>query len=209
MPPVIAIDGPSAAGKGTLADGLSERLGYGRLESGILYRATAFEMLAQNLELADETTAARIAAGLVLDKPRDLRQEEVGIAASKIAAHKKVRDALLELQRNFGANPTGGKGSVIDGRDIGTVVFPHTPYKIYLTASDEERANRRLAQLGLPASRLGQIKADLIARDKQDRQRAVAPLRSASDAHRLDSSAKPASQVLAEALAYLATKGLS
>jgi len=207
-PPIIAIDGPSAAGKGTLADGIAAHFDYHRLESGVLYRAVANEMLNRNLELSNPSLAASIAAKLVIDPKADLRREAVGIAASKVAAYPEVRQALLQFQRNFGRNPPRKKGSVIDGRDIGTVIFPHTPYKLYLVASDEERARRRLKQLELDATHLPKIKADLMARDKQDSQRDTAPLRQAPDAYKLDSTNKTPEEALREALEYLNNLGL-
>lgn len=184
---VIAIDGPVAAGKGTLARRLASRYGYAYLDTGSLYRAVASKVLREGCDpaaAAASLTESDLAAG-------DLRSEAVGLAASKVAALPEVRSALLEYQRRFAAQPPGGKpGAVLDGRDIGTVVCPEAPVKLFVTASDEVRARRRHQELldkGETAS-FDQVLADLRRRDEQDRARASAPLKPAEDAHLLDTS---------------------
>lgn len=184
---VIAIDGPVAAGKGTLARRLASRYGYAYLDTGSLYRAVASKVLREGCDpaaAAASLTESDLAAG-------DLRSEAVGLAASKVAALPEVRSALLEYQRRFAAQPPGGKpGAVLDGRDIGTVVCPEAPVKLFVTASDEVRARRRHKELldkGETAS-FDQVLADLRRRDEQDRARASAPLKPAEDAHLLDTS---------------------
>ncbi|HLT77161.1 MAG TPA: d(CMP) kinase [Ferrovibrio sp.] len=186
-PIVIAIDGPVAAGKGTLARQLAARYDYAYLDTGSLYRAVGSKVLREGGDPAAAAaglTESDLAAG-------DLRSEAVGLAASKVAALPEVRAALLDYQRRFAAHPPGGKrGAVLDGRDIGTVVCPDAAVKLFVTASDEVRARRRhkeLMEKGDTAS-FEQVLADLRRRDEQDRARATAPLKPAEDAHLLDTS---------------------
>lgn len=201
--PVIAVDGPSGVGKGTLCQWLAAQLGWSLLDSGALYRLTALAALRRNLSLEDEVRLAVVAAGLDVEfqacpagAPRivldgvevgvELRSESCGDAASRVAALPAVRAALLHRQRNFRRAP----GLVADGRDMGTVVFPDAELKLFLTASSEERARRRYKQLrenGLNVN-LKNLVEEIDARDRRDAQRAVAPLEPAPDAEILDTT---------------------
>ncbi len=200
--PVVTIDGPSGSGKGTIAKLLADRLGFALLDSGALYRLTALAALNAGVDLVDEARVADIAANLDIrfaiadgevsavlggvDVSRDIRMEEVSMAASRVAAVPAVREALLQRQRDFRAAP----GLVADGRDMGTTVFPDAPVKIFLTASAEERARRRYAQLqgrGVSVS-LRDLLEDIRARDDRDMNRAASPLAPAEDAVVLDST---------------------
>ncbi len=201
--PVIAVDGPSGVGKGTLCQWLAARLGWHLLDSGALYRLTALAALRRNLPLEDEGGIATVAAGLDVEFVAsvagalrirldgaevgpELRSETCGEAASRVAALPAVRAALLQRQRDFRRFP----GLIADGRDMGTVVFPDADLKLFLTASSEERARRRYKQLrenGLDAN-LESLVQEIDARDQRDSQRAVAPLRPAPDAEVLDTT---------------------
>lgn len=201
---VIAIDGPAASGKGTLSRRLAAHYGFAHLDTGALYRATGRDMLAAGLDPNDSAAATAVAARVdpaSFEDPR-LRDEVVGQAASIVAAHGGVRAALLDLQRRFAASPPGGlSGAVLDGRDIGTVVCPAATVKFFVTASTEVRARRRVLELqarGLPADEAA-IRADLVARDARDSQRAEAPLKPAEDAIVLDTSALDADAVFTAA----------
>jgi cytidylate kinase len=201
---VIAIDGPAASGKGTLAERLARHFGYPHLESGRLYRAVAAKLLAAGQGTA-EATAIRTAQDLVeedLTHP-NLYAEETGLLASKIAAIPGVRDALLHFQRDFAANPPGGAtGVVIDGRDIGTVICPKAQHKLFITARPEIRAERRLKQLRQRGAEAihSRVLQDILERDAMDTQRTKSPLRQAPDAHLLDTSELDADQAFAAAL---------
>ena len=196
--PVITIDGPTASGKGTVASRVAEHLGFALLDSGALYRLTALSALDARLDLAGEAALAALAAGLDVqfegerillsgrEVSREIRAEAVGVAASKIATLPAVRQALVNLQHGFRRPP----GLVADGRDMGTVIFPDAPLKVFLTASVEARAERRYKQLiekGFPAN-MDDLLQDLRERDARDTQRAVAPLKPAEGAHLLDTS---------------------
>lgn len=190
---VIAVDGPVAAGKGTLARRLADRYGYAYLDTGALYRAVGSKVLRQGGDPADPAFATKAAESLdESDRmAADLRSEAVGLAASKVAAIPGVRAALLDFQRRFAANPPGAKpGAVLDGRDIGTVVCPDARVKLFVTASDEVRAGRRHRELvdKGQAATFDRVLADLRQRDEQDRARSAAPLKPAGDAHLLDTS---------------------
>ena len=200
--PVLTIDGPSGSGKGTLAQRMAEKLGWHYLDSGAIYRVLAQAALKHQIDLTDEAALASIAGQLdvqfvlkdgqlqVVLEGEDvsllIRSEQAGNAASKVAAFPAVRSALLQRQRDFCQLP----GLVTDGRDMGTVVFPDAPYKVFLTASAEVRAERRYKQLkekGID-SNLSDLVAEISERDERDTQREVAPLRPADDAVILDST---------------------
>jgi cytidylate kinase len=212
--PVIAIDGPTASGKGTVAARVAQALGYHYLDSGALYRLVALAALEQGIDPDDGgavTTAAlalrpRFDDGRITLDGRDvtdlIRTEEVSRAASRVAVHGPVRSALLALQKAFREAP----GLVADGRDMATVVFPDAALKVFLTASVEARAERRYKQLidkGFPAN-MPALLQDLRARDERDSQRAAAPLKPAQDAYQLDSSNLSADEVVQQVLHWYA-----
>lgn len=207
--PVIAIDGPAASGKGTLARSLAERLDFAFLDTGALYRAVACAMLAEGKNPDNAKEAANAAQALrdgfsptLLENPA-LRSDETGRAASKIAAVPAVRQALFDLQKNFAANPGKGfKGAILDGRDIGTVICPGAPLKLFITASMEVRAQRRLKELqsrGIEATYEAVLK-DMRERDARDTAREAAPMKPADDAIIIDSSHLSAAEMLEKAL---------
>jgi len=206
--PVITVDGPTASGKGTVAQRVAEALQFHYLDSGSLYRLVALQSLEQGVEGEAAAELARLGAtldprfvgGRVLLDGRDvtdaIRAEPVGVRASQIAVLAPLRAALLDLQKGFRRSP----GLVADGRDMGTVVFPDAALKVYLTATPEARAERRLKQLsekGIPVI-LADLAADLRARDARDMQRASAPLKPAQDAYQLDSSSLTIDEVAAQ-----------
>lgn len=208
--PVITIDGPTASGKGTITSQVAHALGWQVLDSGALYRLTALAALQKNLSLDDEAAVAKVAqsldvsfgdAGAVLEGTPvadAIRAEEVGNAASKIAAYPLVRAALLQRQRDFRVLP----GLVADGRDMGTVVFTDAPLKIFLVADVRVRAERRYKQLkekGISAS-LTSLLEDLQARDLRDTTRSSAPLVAAADAVTIDSSHLSIEETVAKVL---------
>lgn len=205
---IIAIDGPAAAGKGTLARRLAEHFDLAFLDTGSLYRAVASKILSNDGN-PDSVPAAELAAKTLsaddLVRP-DLRSEQVGSAASKVAAIPAVRDALLAYQRNFADRPPGGKkGAILDGRDVGTVVLPDAKIKMFITASTEARADRRFEELrakGLPAIR-DDILRDMQERDRRDEARSVAPLKPAPDAYLLDTTSLDADAAFEAALAFV------
>ncbi|MGE0232048.1 MAG: (d)CMP kinase [Flavobacteriaceae bacterium] len=186
---IIAIDGPAASGKGTLARRLAQRFGLPHLDTGLLYRAVGKGMLAAGYDLDDETAAARIASQLALEDlaPEALRGDRIADAASRVAQMPPVRAALVQLQRRFATTPPG---AVIDGRDIGTVICPDADVKLFVTASAQVRARRRHAELIArgEAVTAEEVLADLQRRDARDAGRAVSPLAAAPDAHLLDTS---------------------
>ena len=202
-PPVIAVDGPAAAGKGTLARRLAAALGLPYLDTGLLYRAVGRRVLDTGADPSDPAAAEAAALGLsAADTARgDLRGPEADRAASAVAAIPAVRAALLDFQRRFGAE----NGAVLDGRDIGTIVFPQADHKLFVTASPEVRAQRRFLEMQGrgQAAEYDTVLAEIRARDEQDMNRAVAPLKPAADARLLDTSTLDADAAFAAALELL------
>jgi len=197
---IVAVDGPAASGKGTIARALARHYGLPHMDTGMLYRAAALNLLRLGLDPESEFHAARACdvSQIDLDDP-ELRSEAVGSIASRISAFPLVRAALIERQRHFAAQPGG---AVLDGRDIGTVIAPHAHAKLFVTASPETRARRRADELharGLPV-RYEDVLADIRARDARDSERAAAPLLRARDADLLDTSALGVEAAVAEAL---------
>ena len=219
--PVLTIDGPSGSGKGTVARQVAERLGWELLDSGALYRLVAYAAQSRSIPLDDEDAAAALAQGLDVRFGADsrgneqiwldgqevsvaIRTEQAGDGASRVAAMPAVRKALVGRQKAFARPP----GLVADGRDMGTVIFPDAPLKIYLTASAEERARRRYKQLkdkGLSAN-LAALSQEIAERDRRDASRPVAPLRPADDAQIIDSTSMSIDAVVARVLELAAER---
>ncbi len=212
--PVVTVDGPSGAGKGTLSALLAEKLNWHLLDSGAIYRVLAVAAMHHDLPIDDEAAIVPLASGLDVsfetennqrrvvlegeDVTDDIRTEEVGAVASQIASLARVREALLRRQRAFQENP----GLIADGRDMGTVVFPDAVVKLFLTASAEARAERRYTQLkdkGMDVN-IARLLTDIKARDERDSQRSVAPLVPAEDAVIIDSTDLDINQVFDSAM---------
>lgn len=221
--PVVTIDGPSGSGKGTISQLLAQRLGFNFLDSGALYRLTALAASNRGISWDAADEVARLAEHLdvefkvedtravVLLDGKDatdaIRKEEMSLGSSKVAAHPEVRTALLHLQKSFQQPP----GLVADGRDMGTTVFPQANAKIFLTASAEERAQRRYKQLmdkGESVS-LRALLEGIQARDERDSQRAASPLKPADDALVLDSTQLSIVEVLDQVMEYIAQRGIT
>lgn len=208
--PVVAIDGPSGAGKSTVGKRLAARLGFAYIDTGAIYRAVSLLGHRQGVDLGDEAGLAALVPGLPIrfvfsggenriflngvDETAEIRSEKVGLWASRVSAHPQVRAGLLGLQRSLGADG----GVVMDGRDIGTVVFPDAELKFFMVADPDARALRRYKELrakGVDTS-LETVAQDLLQRDKQDTERAVAPLKQADDAVKIDSTAYSIEEVV-------------
>ncbi|QYJ84273.1 (d)CMP kinase [Shewanella aegiceratis] len=219
--PIVTIDGPSGAGKGTISQILASRLGWKLLDSGAIYRVLALAAIHHNVELDNEASLALLAAHLDVqfitangngikvvlegeDVSHAIRSQECSNAASKVAAFPRVREALLRRQRAFAETP----GLIADGRDMGTVVFPTTPAKLYLTASAEERAQRRYNQLqdkGFDVN-IDRLLAEVVERDERDMNRPVAPLVPAEDALVIDTTGIGIDEVVELALSHIKEK---
>lgn len=186
---IIAIDGPAASGKGTLAKRLAAHYGFRHLDTGVIYRAVAHALLSAGADLQDEAAAVRAAQAIdpeTFDNPA-LKSQNVGTAASVVSAIPRVREVLVEFQRQFAASPPG---AVLDGRDIGTVICPDAEVKIYVVADPKVRAQRRTLEARGRGEEADEavILADILARDERDQNRPVAPLKQAEDAYLLDNS---------------------
>lgn len=223
--PVITIDGPSGSGKGTIAGLLAKQLGWNLLDSGALYRLLAFAASNHGVDLTNEEAMKLLAAHLDVqfvaggdgqgqriilegeEVTEVIRNEQIGAGASQVASLPAVREALLQRQQAFREMP----GLVADGRDMGTVVFPDAPLKVFLTASAEERARRRYLQLKAKGDdvNLASLLDEIRARDERDTQRAVAPLKPAADAIQLDSTELSIEQVLERILSEVAIRDLA
>jgi CMP/dCMP kinase len=186
---IIAIDGPAASGKGTLGKRLAHHYGYRHLDTGVIYRAVAYELMRSGVDLRNE--AAAVAAALELDPEKfgnpALKTQKVGEGASVVSAIPGVREVLVNFQRQFAADPPG---AVLDGRDIGTVICPHADVKIFVVADPKVRARRRTMEAKARGEEADEaaVLADILQRDERDKNRPIAPLKPAPDAYLLDNS---------------------
>ena len=203
---IISVDGSAASGKGTLAKELALRLNFDYLDTGALYRAVALNLIRAGMDTRyiDENQAVKCAStlDLALTKSSEIRTEFVASLASKVAALAAVRTELITLQRAFAAAPPSGKGAVLDGRDIGTIIIPNADLKFFIDAHIEVRADRRTKELlhGGQSAIFKDVLADMQIRDFRDRSRLVAPLRAAKDSIAIDTSNMDADAVLASAM---------
>lgn len=218
--PVIAVDGPSGVGKGTLCQALANHFNWHLLDSGAIYRVLALSALQHQIALDDENQLTNLALNLPLtfntmgaevkvllngiDVTKDIRTEETGGAASKVASINQVRSALLQRQRDFRQAP----GLIADGRDMGTVVFTDAPVKIFLDASAQSRAERRMKQLQEKqiCAKFAEILQEITARDERDRNRSVAPLKPALDALIIDTTSLSIQDVFNQSITYITKK---
>ena len=212
---IIAIDGSAASGKGTLAKRVAAEFGYDYLDTGALYRAVALSLLNAGAKISNIDEKKAVTATLTLDlsltQAAEIRTDKVAALASIVAAINPVRAELLALQRAFAAAPPSGKGAVLDGRDIGTIVLPNADIKFFIDADLDIRAERRTKEL-LQAGQsvmFRDVLEDMKARDDRDRTRPVAPLKAADDAITIDTSKTDATAVLALALSYIDRVGPS
>ena len=212
---IIAIDGSAASGKGTLAKRVAAEFGYDYLDTGALYRAVALSLLNAGAKISNIDEKQAVTATLTLDlsltQAAEIRTDKVAALASIVAAINPVRAELLALQRAFAAAPPSGKGAVLDGRDIGTIVLPNADIKFFIDADLDIRAERRTKEL-LQAGQsvmFRDVLEDMKARDDRDRTRPVAPLKAADDAITIDTSKTDATAVLALALSYINRVGPS
>ena len=207
--PVIAIDGTAGSGKGTLAKKIAKVLNFDHLDTGLLYRILAYEFLKLNKDLK-MLKEVNINLNIFIDKKKiklmNLRSEEITKISSEIAKLKFVRQKLISLQRKFANNPPSGIGSVIDGRDITSVITPNAEVKFYIDADVKIRAERRLSQLDLPGSCYNEILKDLIKRDFQDKRRKISPLIKTTDSQLIDTSKISESEVLVKAIEHIKKK---
>ena len=207
--PVIAIDGTAGSGKGTLAKKIAKVLNFDHLDTGLLYRILAYEFLKLNKDLK-MLKEVNINLNIFIDKKKiklmNLRSEEITKISSEIAKLKFVRQKLISLQRKFANNPPSGIGSVIDGRDITSVITPNAEVKFYIDADVKIRAERRLSQLDLPESCYNEILKDLIKRDFQDKRRKISPLIKTTDSQLIDTSKISESEVLIKAIEHIKKK---
>jgi len=202
LKPVIAIDGTAGSGKGTLAKSLAIKLNFDHLDTGILYRIYAFET--QNKKIID---SINLSEWINNDKKlARLRTDKISKIASKISQKKVVRSNLIKIQRDFANNPPGKNGSIIDGRDIGTVIIPKAEIKFFVDANVEIRALRRIKQLNLNSDELQNTLKNIIERDKQDIEREISPLKKAKDSFIIDTSNINETEALAMALNHIKKK---